>query len=79
MAVFAAVEGSVAGAGAWACGLRAGAREAVPRPRDEAAELGPLGLERSRLQLLLKLAGTLTSVLDFWLGNVGCASVFKDV
>ena len=38
-------------------------------------DLGPSGHgERSRLQLLLKLAGTVTAVFTFWLFKFGCAS-----
>ena len=45
----------------------------LPRPCD--AGHG----ERSRSQLLFKLAGTDTAVLEFWLGKFGCTRVFNGV
>ena len=35
--------------------------------------------ERSRVQLLFKLAATVTAVLDFWLGKFGRTSLYKSV
>ena len=64
-------------------GLGARARDGAPGParRRAAAARGPRRERGTRPQVLLKFAGIViaTAVLDFWLGEFGCTSVFEGV
>ena len=71
------------------CGTRCCFSDAGDRRKEYLYLKGRLGFmkiavenghgERSRVQLLLKLTGTVTAVLDLWLGNFGWANVVVPV